>query len=65
MIVKKINDKEAQELKKIYIHYFDKRKKIMKNPQFKVEDVFDDVSSKDSFSQEQTTKLNFCLSKIV
>ena len=30
----------------------------MKITQFKVEDVFDDVISKDNFSQEQTTKLN-------
>ena len=30
----------------------------MKNTQFKVEDVFGDVISKDKFSQEQITKLN-------
>ena len=58
MIDKKIEEKEALELKKINNHYLDKRKKIMKNTSFKVEDVFGDVISKDNFSQEQITKLN-------
>ena len=61
---KKIDEKEAEELKKIY-HYLDKRKDIMKNTQFKVEDVFVDVISKDKFSQEQITKLNIILAKIL
>ena len=64
MIDKKINEKEAQELKKIYNHYLDNRKDIMKNTQFKVEDVFGDVISKDNFSQEQILKLNNFLAKI-
>ena len=38
MVDKKIDEKEAQELKKIYNHYLDKRKEIMNNTQFKVED---------------------------
>ena len=58
MMDKKIDEKEAQELKKIYNHYIDKRSEIMKNTSFKVEDVFGDVISKDNFSQEQITKLN-------
>ena len=57
MIDKRIDEKEAQELKKIYNHYLDKRNEIMKNTQFKVEDVFGDVISKDNFSQEQIVKL--------
>ena len=32
--------------------------------QFKVEDVFGDIISKDNFSQEQITKLNNWLAKI-
>ena len=55
MIDKKIDQKEAEELKKIYNHYFDKRSEIMKNTQSKVEDVFGDVISKDSISPEQIT----------
>ena len=47
MTDKKIEEKEAGELKKIYNHYFDKRKEMMKNTSFKVEDVFGDVISKD------------------
>ena len=37
----------------------------MKNTQFKVEDVFGDVMSKDSISPEQITKLNNFLAKIM
>ena len=58
IVDRKIDEKEAQELKKIYNHYIDKRSEIMKNTSFKVEDVFSDVKSKDNFSQEQITKLN-------
>ena len=37
----------------------------MKNTHFKVEVVFGDVISKDNFSQEQITKLNKFLAKIL
>ena len=37
----------------------------MKNTQFKVEDVFSDVLSKDDFSQEQIAKVNNFLAKIM
>ena len=37
----------------------------MKNTQFKVEDVFGDVIRKVIFSQEQITKLNIFLAKIM
>ena len=65
MVDKRIDEKEAQEMKKIYNHYLDKRKEIMKNTHFKVEDIFGDVISKDNFSQEQITKLNIFLAKIM
>ena len=65
MVDKIINEKEAEELKKIYNHYIDKRKEIMTNTQFKVEDVFGDVISNDNFSQEQITKLNNFLAKVM
>ena len=65
MVDKKIDEKEAEELKKIYNHYIDKRSEIMKNTRFKVEDVFGDVISKDNFSQEQITKINNFLAKIM
>ena len=63
MLDKKIDEKEAQELKKIYNHCIDKRSEFMKNTSFKVEDVFGDVISKDNFSQEQVPKLNNFLAK--
>ena len=65
MVDKKIDEKEALELKKIYNHYIDKRSEIMKNTTFRVEDVFGDVISKDNYSQEQITKLNNFLAKIM
>ena len=65
MVDKKIDEKEASELKKIYNHYLDKRKKIMDSTKFKFEDIFGDVISKDSISPEQITKLNNFLAKIM
>ena len=37
----------------------------MKNTQFKVEDIFGDVISKDSISPEQITKITSFLAKII
>ena len=65
MIDKKTDEKEAQELKNICNHYIDKKSEIMKNTQFKVEDIFGDVISKDSLSPEQITKLNNFLAKVM
>ena len=65
MIDKKIDEKEAQDLKKIYNHYVDKRKEIMYSTKFKMEDIFVDVISKDSNSLEQIAKLNIFLAKIM
>ena len=65
MVDKKIDGKEAEQLKQISNHYIDKRKKIMKSTQFKVEDVFTDVISKDSISPEQITKVNNFLAEIM
>ena len=65
MIDKENDQKEAEHLKQIYNHYLDKKSEIMKNTQFKVEDVFTDVISKVSISPEQITKLNNFLAKIV
>ena len=52
-------------MKKVYIHYFDKRKEIVKNTGFKVEDVFGDVITKENSIQKQITKLNKFLAKIM
>ena len=65
MIDKKIDQKEAEQLKKIYNHYIDKRKEIIKNTSYKVEDIFGDVICKDIFSPEQITKLINFLAKIM
>ena len=51
MIDKNIDQNEGEQLKQIYNHYIDKRKEIMKNTSFKVEDFFRVVISKDKFSQ--------------
>ena len=65
MIDKKIDEKEALELKKIYNHYVDKRTEIMDSTKFKVEDFFGDVISRDSISSEQITELNNFLAKMM
>ena len=65
MVDEKIVEKEAQEVRKVYNHYIDKRSEIMKTSSFKVEDVFGDIISKEYFSQEQITKLNKFLVKIL
>ena len=63
MVDKMVDDKEASELRKVCNHYLDKRSDILKNTQFKVEDIFDDVISEDSISPEQITKLKKVLAK--
>ena len=65
MIDKKINEKEAEQLKPIYNHYIDKKTEIMKNTSFKVEDIFTDVMSKDTISTEPITKLDNFLAKMM
>ena len=65
MIDKKIDEKEANQLKQIYNHYVDKKSEIMKNTSFKVEDVFNDIIHKDTISPEQITKLNNFLAKMM
>ena len=65
MIDKKIDEKEANQLKQIYNHYVDKKSEIMKNTSFKVEDIFNDIIRKDTISPEQITKLNNFLAKMM
>ena len=64
MIDKKIDQKEAEQLKQIYNHYVDKKLEIMKHTRFRVEDVFNEVINKDTISQEQIVKLNNFLAKM-
>ena len=65
MIDKKIDEKEALELKKIYNRYLDKRKEKMNSTKYRVEDIFSDVISKDFISPEQITKLNNFLAQLM
>ena len=65
MIDKKIDPIEAEELKKIYNHYLDKKKEIMKNTRFQVQEVFGDIINKDTISPEAINKLNNFLSKMM
>ena len=53
MVDKKIDAKEAKELKKCYNQYLDKRNEILKNTEIKVEDIFGDIINKDTNSQEK------------
>ena len=54
MIDKKIDEKEAEQLKQIYTHYVDKKSEIMKNTQFKVEDIITDIISKILFQPNKS-----------
>ena len=65
MVHEKNDEREGEELKRIYNHYLGKRKDDMKSTQFKVENAFGDIANKDNFSQEQITKLNKFLAKIM
>ena len=65
MIDKEIAEEKAKELKKIYEHYVDKRSEIIKNTQFKVEDLFGEIINKDNFSQDQIIKPNKFLTKMM
>ena len=65
LVDKKTDKKEAEELRKIYNQYLDKRKDIRKSTQFKIEDVFGDLKNKENFSQEQKTKLENFSAKIM
>ena len=56
LVVEKVVEKEAEDLKKMENHYLDKREEIMENTEFKVEDIFSDITSKGSISTEQITK---------
>ena len=56
MVDKKINEKDAFELKKIYNHYLDKRCVIMQNTLFIVEVYHSDIISRKTVSREQITK---------
>ena len=64
-IDKKYNEKASEQLKQIYNHYIDKKTEKMKNTQFRVEDIFTDVISKDTISTEQINKLNNFLAKMM
>ena len=57
MIVKKTDQKEAEQLKQIYVLYIDKRKEIVNSTKFKVEDIFGVVISEDSDPPEQMKKM--------
>ena len=50
-------------MKKIYNHYLDKRKEIMKKTSFKVEDIFGDIINKDTISPELIIKIINFLAK--
>ena len=58
MVDKIFSQKQCEDLKEIYNHYLDKIKEIMTSTQFKIEDIFGDVISKDFISPEQITKPN-------
>ena len=65
MVDQKIDAKEAEEVKKFYIHYLDKKTVTMKNTQFKAEDKFGGILNKNSFSPEQVTNFSNFLGRMM
>ena len=57
MIDKKIDEKESEDIKKIYSHYVDEIKEILKKSQFTVEVTFGDIKNKGKTFQDQIIKL--------
>ena len=57
--------KRSLELKENYNHYLNKRKEIMKNTEFKVEDIFGNIINRDTISPEQKTIFDYLLAKIM
>ena len=67
LVVKKIDEKESEELKSIYNHYITKRKEIMimENTKFTVEDFFGELDLSENISSEQIRTLNAFLAKMM
>ena len=65
IVDQKIGEKEALEVKNNFILSLDKRNDNKRKTQFKKEEVFGDIINKDKLSQEQITKLNNFLAKIL
>ena len=65
MIDKVIDEKESDEVKKIYNHYTDKKDEIMKITKFSVEEVFGTLDLSKNISGEHIEKLNAFLSKLM
>ncbi len=65
MMDKKIDEKEGEELKQIYNHHLEKKKNIMNNTRFSVEEVFGKMNVSDTINAEQIQKLNTFLAKIM
>ena len=65
LVDKKIDEKESEELKSIYNHYITKRKEIMENTKFTVEDIFGRLDLSENISAEQIRTLNAFLAKMM
>ena len=65
MVVRKTDEKEAEEVKKFFIHYLDKKSDTMKNTEFKAEDIFGGILNKNSFSPEQITNFSNFLGRMM
>ena len=65
LVDKKIDEKESEELKSIYNQYITKRKEIMENTKFTVEDIFGRLDLSENISAEQIRTLNALLAKMM
>ena len=65
LVDKKIDEKESEKLKSIYNQYITKRKEIMENTKFTVEDFFGKLDLSENISGEQIRTLNAFLAKMM
>ena len=56
-LIKKIDQKEANEVKKNYKQYLNRRKEVMRETEFRVADLFGDILINNSISQEKNKNL--------
>ena len=65
LVDKRMDEKECEELKSTYNHYKTKRKEIMENTKFTVEDIFGRLDLSENISGEQIRTLNAFLANMM
>ena len=65
LVDKNFDEKESEELKSSYIHYITKKKEVMENTKFTVDDIFGKLDLSENISREQIQTSNAFLAKMM